>query len=167
MADWIQQIAAKIKAEDHDVAAEARRVERRTKLLQETARQFFHDFQAALIRDTAQLGEDLGDDPTNVPTEVLKNAAPPHQLVVKRRAYPYVEATLTLVVNKDQGSISLTYEKQNPIKGPERGARKNDTFNFEIDDDDSIYLKQVYENPYSFSHPDEFSKHVMKTLFLI
>ena len=84
---------------------------------------------------------------------------------ITRQACPYVQASLQLVMQREEIALSAT--TANPAQGiaPQQHSAN---FRFEIGENDGLYTVQVFgEKTKKFHHPDQLSEHIVKLLFYI
>jgi hypothetical protein len=112
-------------------------------------------------RDLKIMEDDLKDNAASFPTSISMSG--PVLSSISRQACPFVGATLQLMIQQEQ--MTLTGTTGNPTQGS--AARQHSmAFRFEVGENDGVFVVEPFgENSKKFHHPDELAKYIIELLF--
>ena len=150
---WIESLAEEVKQIDRDAAKAFLRQQHITEVIEAKGGPFFAKFVECLANDVQDLGSALRGDPTDNPTMVRETDR--YQVKIDRERFPLIRATL------GYANPTITYSNVRSTETPE-----NETFEFQVNDDDTIWLKRLNEyHPMSYQQPEEFSRFMVELMF--
>jgi hypothetical protein len=158
--EWIENLARDIKEKNHEAAEEFGRSQHRAAIVTAESRPFFAAFTTCIEENINEIRRQLQGDVTA--SDTTFKASSPSEIKLTRSRFPWFDADIT---HRDS-SIVLDYAKGLGIAGDPTLDRKSSHFDFHVDDDDTLSIKEAFgDHPKQFHEPAELARHVIELLF--
>jgi len=158
--EWIANLAQDIKQKSHEAAEEYGRSQHRAGIVATEGRPFFTAFALCLEEDLNEVKRLLQGDVTASDTIVQSKG--PSEIKLTRSRFPWFDAD---IFHRDS-TVVLDYAKGLGIAGDPALDRKSSHFEFHVDDDDTLSIKEAFgDHPKQFYEPAELARHIIQLLF--
>ncbi len=158
--EWIANLAQNIKQKAHEAAEDYGRSQHKAGIVTAEGRPFFTAFALCLEEDVNEIKRQLQGDVTSSDTTVKTNG--PSEIKLTRSRFPWFDADVT---HRDS-VIVLDYAKGPGIAGDPTLDRKSAHFEFHVDSDDTLSIKEAFgDSPKQFHEPAELARHIIQLLF--
>jgi hypothetical protein len=160
--EWIANLAQDIKEKAHEAAEDYGRSQHQDGVITAQGRPFFTALTLCLEEDVNEIKRQLQGDVTASDTTFKTNGA--SEIKLTRSRFPWFDADIT---HRDS-IIVLDYAKGLGVAGDSTLDRKSDHFNFHVDPDDTLSIKEAFgDNPKQFREPAELGRHIIQLLFAV
>jgi hypothetical protein len=158
--EWIDSLAQEIKKKNREAAEEYGRQQHYAGIIAAVGVEFFHTLALAIQEDVDALRSRLQGDPTSAETSVQTVKA--DEIKITRARFPWVDARLT----HRGDTITLDYAKDAGVQGDARLDRKTRNFEFQVAQDDSLYVQDAFADPpQRYVQAEELARQITEILF--
>jgi hypothetical protein len=158
--EWIANLAQEIRQKDHEAAENYGRSQHKAEIVTTLGKPFFIALVVNLEEYVTEIKRQLQGDVTSADTTFQKVS--PVEAKITRGRFPWFDARIT----HQDPVIVLDYAKGRGVAGDPALDRKTCHFDFQVADDDTLFLQKSFgEDPRQFHQPEELARHLVELLF--